>query len=737
MIRQEDRKMIREGYYNESMKEWHKAGIFYLILLFILFFPVFWSGSTTLLFGSDIHEYYYFVEQFFKNSIRDGIFPWWNPYQFGGAPFFANPQIVPLYPFHIIFLFFPLSVSFSMFIILHLFIGLMGMYRLIRTYVDALSAWVGGVLFGLSGFFIARILSGHVGIIASSAWTPWIVLFWISWVSKKQLVFFLLSSCCLAMQLMAGYQSITIFTFEILTVASVVYCFTLRSLNPFFSLFVLGIFGIGLSAYQMLPVLEFLGLSIRTIPISFAWAEMGASTWNSLAMIVFPFIFGTPSAFTGPPVNFGEHASYLGSIGSAVGIVSVVLYVLSGIGMGIPSMKYRYPKNLMVMTGIAILVIVAGLVLALSTHMPIPIHKTLWTVIPFFRTLRIPSRQLFLVVFAGSILAGFGISFIKHRWVKGFLCLAITVELLITGRVFISTEFYPDSKIDQTLVSYLTPTTSLFRVAPNFGCWIEPKSALPFNAPMMKSIFSATGYDPMIYRPYYDFIDATNGSQESSILINDVQIPYFSLNSQALKYLNIKYILTPTYTADPLDGKATEQFLLVKEQAEKKYRVYENTSVYPRFYFVPTLTVFDSNDALVSAIRNQRIDFLHTAVVEKKDVEHVSFQPDCEKGVEGTVEVLAYTPNLIRLSVSTPCNAFLTSSEVMYPGWTATIDGKRSAIIMGNMAFRILAVPKGTHVIEFRFIQYSFYIGCIISFFVGTGILYFVFRDTFVSRKKP
>jgi uncharacterized membrane protein YfhO len=35
----------------------------------------------------------------------------------------------------------------------------------------------------------------------------------------------------------------------------------------------------------------------------------------------------------------------------------------------------------------------------------------------------------------------------------------------------------------------------------------------------------------------------------------------------------------------------------------------------------------------------------------------------------------------------------------MYPGWRAAIDGKATPIIEGNLAFRTLAVPAGSHTI--------------------------------------
>jgi uncharacterized membrane protein YfhO len=49
-------------------------------------------------------------------------------------------------------------------------------------------------------------------------------------------------------------------------------------------------------------------------------------------------------------------------------------------------------------------------------------------------------------------------------------------------------------------------------------------------------------------------------------------------------------------------------------------------------------------------------------------------------------------------------DGFVLLNEVYYPGWEATIDGKPVDILPGDYAFRVLAVPAGSHriVMEFR-----------------------------------
>jgi hypothetical protein len=67
------------------------------------------------------------------------------------------------------------------------------------------------------------------------------------------------------------------------------------------------------------------------------------------------------------------------------------------------------------------------------------------------------------------------------------------------------------------------------------------------------------------------------------------------------------------------------------------------------------------------------------------------------------VAVEAYTPNRIQLSAATTTPAFMVTSEPMYPGWEATVNGKPVPLRMTNGAFRGLALPSGTNEIVMEY----------------------------------
>ena len=142
-------------------------------------------GATEIIWGDDIHRSYYFYRQFFNNFLSQGVWPWWNPYNFVGAPFMANPIVNMLYPGSWLFVLLPLNIAYSWHIAIHIFWAMLGMYILLKHIIgqigpdwsdwSGLSSWFAGLVFGLSGFFTARIWAGHVDVIAAASWMPWVV----------------------------------------------------------------------------------------------------------------------------------------------------------------------------------------------------------------------------------------------------------------------------------------------------------------------------------------------------------------------------------------------------------------------------------------------------------------------------------------------------------------------------------------------------------------------------------
>ena len=159
--------------------EWVKptdflAGLALFFASLLFFVDLF--GKRYLLTERDLGPYFIPPRFFWVESLTNGDFPLWNPYQFSGHPFFANPQHAILYPFNGLFFLLPFDVAFNGIIILHFFMGGLFTYLFLKDLkVNSTGALVSGLIFMLSGYLLS--VHSLLTILLSSVWTPLILMF--------------------------------------------------------------------------------------------------------------------------------------------------------------------------------------------------------------------------------------------------------------------------------------------------------------------------------------------------------------------------------------------------------------------------------------------------------------------------------------------------------------------------------------------------------------------------------
>lgn len=112
---------------------------------------------------------------FLRRQVRQGEWPFWNPHQFAGAPFWPNGQAAPLSPFHLLFVALPLQLGFVLVPWLRLFVAALGSYTLARSLL--IGHWgglVAGVIFPLSGFFSSFLLFPMANALCLVPWILWV-----------------------------------------------------------------------------------------------------------------------------------------------------------------------------------------------------------------------------------------------------------------------------------------------------------------------------------------------------------------------------------------------------------------------------------------------------------------------------------------------------------------------------------------------------------------------------------
>jgi hypothetical protein len=90
--------------------------------------------------------------------VQGGEFPYWNRHFSAGQPFAANPEHEVFYPLTWLVLLPSYDLGFRLLILAHVYIGVLGMYALLRSMALRIpAAYFRALAFGLGGLVLSYI----------------------------------------------------------------------------------------------------------------------------------------------------------------------------------------------------------------------------------------------------------------------------------------------------------------------------------------------------------------------------------------------------------------------------------------------------------------------------------------------------------------------------------------------------------------------------------------------------
>ena len=99
-----------------------------------------------------------------------------------------------------------------------------------------------------------------------------------------------------------------------------------------------------------------------------------------------------------------------------------------------------------------------------------------------------------------------------------------------------------------------------------------------------------------------------------------------------------------------------------------------------------------------------QVDPYYTAVVDNRYKAMLKDVTICQQPEgESTIEMKSYTPNHLTYEVNAAKDGVVVFSEIYYPDWEATIDGKPADVACADYILRAMYVPAGKHTIEMKF----------------------------------
>jgi len=140
-------------------------------------------------------------------------------------------------------------------------------------------------------------------------------------------------------------------------------------------------------------------------------------------------------------------------------------------------------------------------------------------------------------------------------------------------------------------------------------------------------------------------------------------------------------------------------------------RLYENLDVQPRAWLAHRAVTAASPADARRRMREGGLDLRRDVVVE------APVPPGAETSAGGgRAAVTRYSPETIAVQAEAVApGAWLVLSEVTYPGWMATVDGRPAAVVRADGLFRAVWLPPGVHEVVLSYRPASFYRGAAIS----------------------
>jgi hypothetical protein len=728
--------------------DWLAFRTFALLLgvLVVAAFPQVFLGREVFFFR-DFGSLGYPFAWHLRESLWRGEFPLWNPLVNCGVPFLAQWGPMVLYPFNLFYVLLPMPWSLSVFGLLHLWWGGLGMYQLAQAWTGRrFAAALAGVGFAFGGVMVASLMWPNY--MVALGWMPWTV--WLvhrAWDQGGRW----LAAAALAgtMQMLTGAPELILQTWAFIAALWVADNWPLQGGRWRFNGGALARLGAvaalvaGLAAAQLLPFFELLRLSDRGAGYADAtvWAMPG---WG-LANLVAPLFhyYRTPQ---GTWLQTGQLFIVTYYVGAAV------------VALGVVALWRPREKRAGLLGGATLL----ALLLALGDQAFL--HPLLERLLPLGFA-RYPVKYVLLAAFTLPLLAAFGTARLAAppgtrdaRKLLGWVCLGalglLVLLALLAWRLPFPRDVWPETGNNimwrgvwlvvvcgAAAAAFWLPRARsrvLVQLAALLALWFDLWTHLPVVQPTIAPWVFAPGLalEKAQLTPRPEFGGGrVMISPFAARFMQQRMVPDFVddfIGARLAFAFNLPIL-------DGLPSVAGASTLQTREQRRLVEALYDH----PAAYSLPLTDFLGAShitrpgellewearpDALPLVTAGQQAVFIErkTALRELLSTnwnprETVFLFTDAAGGVSATNRAPAvihsrlHTAHRIAAEVETPAPTMLVVAQAFHPAWQARVDGRPARVWRANGAFQAVEVPAGRHTVELAYRDRWFTIGATVS----------------------
>jgi hypothetical protein len=293
----------------------------------------------------------------------------------------------------------------------------------------------------------------------------------------------------------------------------------------------------------------------------------------------------------------------------------------------------------------------------------------------------------------------------------------IARSLLGIGIFFLVVDLYAASFLDiqLDLATYKTalapsPVLSILeqeRTAGRLGRIYGFRSAakrLPFvpSQNMLYGIEDIGAYSPFVSKRYNDSIGLLGNVNDS----NYQQFPPADFVLQRLPllgFLNVSHVLSSEILEHP-DVK-----LLGLDGRFGSY-LYENKGAHQPAYFVSRVEIVQDWDELRARLMAPYFDPKETLLLEKGELHEMTKSSEAlsQAGLGATIRLQNHQEDFEEWEIKTAQAGFFIVPEALYPGWSASLNGRSVPILKADGLFRAIRIEgPGSYTIRFSYRPFS------------------------------
>ena len=732
-----------------------------------------------ILFNKVLFEDYQFQggDSLSPKAVRMGIenathefaeYPLWMPWLFSGMPSVHSFQNISEYYLPHLLMKGLMAFGLSQFweFIFHFIFAALGMIVLLRYLkVEDSVAFFGGITYMMMPYLVTMIVHGHGSQMMTTAFIPWVMWAIIRLKGFPNWSNMGILALLMGLQLQRAHVQIAYYTWMLVGLYLVMeIIFNYVNKKAEFTRVIMWsipafVLAISMSMWIYLPATSYTPFSIRgagggggtgleyATQWSFSMGEMltflnpsyygfgGATYWGNMPFTDYPNYMGilvllfaiygiftykdrfrifliTASVFT-LLLSFGHHFKpfyqffydffpYFNKFRVPVMILVLLQFnvvVMAALGLNDLIKKIKNGdsdlKRFFILGGVLffLLVLLNGLFDSIAefgkrSH---PLLNTMRADLMSADTLRV---GILLLLGMGSIYA------ISRKWLSeftgiGIITLLAIIDVGIVDKMIIepAPESYRTSTLkkkefmhaylkEDSIIRFLQSDTSKFRILP-LGALERENRWSAFQ------IESVSGYHPAKMGNYNELMTKMGWNYPG-----------------ILQMLNVKYLISQEKLEHPLFRLVHEGSLYVPDQYVNAF-VYQFNGFTNRFFFAKNVSTLHE-DVIFTQMKTPGFSPLENSFTAEK-------LPQFNYDVSASIELVAWSPNSIKMKTISPSIQFLVMSEIYYPnGWEIT-GHPEMEIFEVNNALRGIIIPEGEFEFEMVFVPTDLKYGTIFT----------------------